>query len=82
MVTVHREGAFRFAVYRNDHEPAHIHVLGDGEVIVNLKGEGGLPEIRQSVGTTRADRRKVLAIVTERQAWLLARWQEIQDEAD
>jgi hypothetical protein len=25
---------------------------------------------------------KVLAIVTEQQAWLLARWQEIQNETD
>lgn len=32
MVTVHREGGFRIAIYTDDHEPAHVHVLGDGEM--------------------------------------------------
>lgn len=60
MVTAHREGGFRIAIYTDDHEPAHVHVLGDGEVIVNLVGRDGQPEIRRSVAATRADQRKAL----------------------
>jgi histidinol phosphatase-like PHP family hydrolase len=82
MVTVHREGGFRVAIYTDDHVPAHVHVLKDGEVIVTLVGEDGAPEIRQTTGTTRADQRKSLQIVIEQQEYLLARWQEIHGDDD
>lgn len=82
MVTVHREGGFRVAIYRDDHEPAHVHVIKDGEVIVTLVGADGQPEVRQAYGSTRADLRKSLRIVTERQAQLLAKWKEMHGGAD
>lgn len=82
MVTVHREAGFRFAIYRDDHEPAHVHVIKDGEVIVNLLGAGGQPEVRQAVGSTKADIRKTLRIVTGRQADLLAKWKEMHGGTD
>jgi hypothetical protein len=82
MVTVHREGGFRFAIYRDDHEPAHVHVMKDGEVIVNLAGEGGKPEVRQAYGTSRADLRKIFRIVAARQAEFLAKWQEMHGGPD
>jgi hypothetical protein len=59
MVTVHREAGFRFAIYRDDHEPAHVHVLKDGEVIVKLVGANGKPEVRQAYGSSNADIRKL-----------------------
>ena len=70
MVTVHREGGFRFALYRDDHEPAHVHVIKDGEVVINLIGQDGKPEVREAMGTTKADIRKCLQIVTEQQVHL------------
>lgn len=79
MVTVHRESGFRLAVYTNDHEPAHVHVIKDGEVIVDLIGVDGQPEVRDAYGTTKADVRKALRIVTEQREYLLRKWQEIQD---
>lgn len=79
MVTVHRESGFRFAVYTNDHEPAHVHVIKDGEVIVDLIGADGQPEVRDAYGATKADVRKALRIVTEQKEYLLRKWQEIQD---
>lgn len=82
MVTVHREGGFRFAIYRDDHEPAHVHVMKDGEVIMNLIGADGRPEVRDVYGMTRADIRKVKRIVIDRQAEFLAAWQEMHDGAD
>jgi len=30
MLTVHRFDGLRFVIYSNDHDPAHIHVLGSG----------------------------------------------------
>jgi len=82
MVTVHREAGFRFAIYRNDHEPAHVHAIKDGEVIVNLLGADGRPELREAFGATKAEIRKAMRIVAERQAMLLEKWKEIRDGAD
>lgn len=77
MVTVHREGGFRVVIYRNDHEPAHVHVIKDGEVIVNLAGADGRPEIREATGATKAEVRKAMRIVTGRQDYLIAKWKEM-----
>ena len=82
MVTVHREGGFRIAIYKDDHEPAHVHVIKDGEVIVSLAGVDGRPELRQSRGATTADIRKSLRIVTEQQMHLLAKWKDIHGGTD
>lgn len=82
MVTVHREGGFRVAIYRDDHEPAHVHVIKDGEVIVTLTGADGRPEVRQAYGSTKADVRKSLRIVSEQQDRLLAKWKEIHGGTD
>lgn len=82
MVTVHREGGFRIVIYKNDHEPAHVHVIKDGEVIINLVGAGDRPQVKQAHGATNADVRRSLQIVTKQQASLLARWQEIRDGTD
>ncbi len=82
MVTVHREGGFRFAIYRDDHEPAHVHVWTDGEVIVTLMGADGKPEVRNAYGTKKADLRKVVRIVTARRNEFLAKWQEMHDGID
>jgi hypothetical protein len=82
MVTVHREGGFRVAIYRNDHEPAHVHVIKDGEVIVDLIGADGQPEIRDAYGATKADVRKSLQIAAGRRDYLLSKWQEIRDGTD
>jgi len=82
MVTVHREGGFRVAIYRNDHEPAHVHVIKDGEVIVNLAGADGRPEVRKVERATKADVRKALRIVADQRDYLLSQWREIQDGTD
>jgi Domain of unknown function (DUF4160) len=82
MVTVHREARFRFAIYRNDHEPAHVHAIKDGEVIVNLVGADGRPELREASGATTAEIRRALRIVAGRQVMLLEKWKEIRDGVD
>ncbi len=79
---MHREGGFRVAIYKDDHEPAHVHVIKDGEVIVTLMGADGKPAVRQAFGSTKADVSKSLRIVTEQQVRLLAAWKEIHGDTD
>jgi hypothetical protein len=37
-------------IFSNDHEPTHVHVLGDGEAKINLVGLGDRPELVWAVG--------------------------------
>jgi hypothetical protein len=77
MPTIHREHGLRFAIYTDDHEPAHVHVFGDGELKVVLRGTGGLPQLVHAIAMKPADRRRALDVVRARQAEFLARWDEI-----
>ena len=77
MVTVHRAHGLRIVIFVDDHEPAHVHVFGDGEAKINLTGADGAPELLSATGMTRADIRRAMRIVKEQQASLLERWSEI-----
>ena len=79
MVTILREGGFRVVIYLDDHEPAHVHVIGAGEAKINLNGADGGPELVWAVGMSRADLRKAMRIVTDHRDQLIARWSEIHD---
>ena len=50
MPTIHREHGLRFAIHTDDHEPAHVHVIGDGEMKIIIAGDDGLPQAFWSVG--------------------------------
>ena len=71
MVTVHRAHGLRVVIFVNDHEPAHVHVFGDGEAKINLLGAEGVPELISAAGMTRADLWRAMRIVKEQQAVLL-----------
>jgi hypothetical protein len=77
MVTVYRDHGLSVVIFVNDHEPAHVHVFGDGQVKIKLLGPGGLPELVWADGMTRASVRRAMRIVTERHSHLLARWREL-----
>jgi len=77
MITVLRKGGFRVVIFSDDHEPAHVHVFGDGEAKINLSGTAGRPELIWAVGMTHADIRKCFRLVEEHRAELLVRWREI-----
>lgn len=78
MVTVHRQHGLRFAIYTDDHEPAHVHVLGEGEMKILICGAGGLPEMVYKIEFKARDRRRAMDVVRERQDEFLAHWDEIQ----
>ena len=76
-MTVHREGGLRVVIFLQDHEPAHVHVMGDGHAKINLLGPDGAPELVWVDGMTRAEVRRAMRIVAEQQAVLIARWRTI-----
>lgn len=82
MPTIHREHGLRFAIYTDDHEPAHVHAIGDGEAKIAIRGAGGLPELVYAVQMSRRDRRRAMDVVLERQEEFLARWAEIHGERE
>jgi hypothetical protein len=82
MVTVLRAHGLRVIIFTNDHLPAHVHVVGDGEAKIDLLGPAGAPRLVWADGMSRAEVRRALHIVTEAQAFLLARWEEIHGRAE
>jgi hypothetical protein len=77
MVTIHRSSGLRFVIFKDDHEPAHVHVFGDGEMKVNLVGPGGSPELIGARGMARADIRRVMSVVVAERLIFLKRWKDI-----
>lgn len=84
MVVVHRAHGFRFVIYTQDHEPAHVDVTGPGQAKVNLigAGAGDEPEIVFSVGISRADMRRVMSEIVRERERLLAEGERIHGGRD
>ncbi|KQT86536.1 hypothetical protein ASG60_15770 [Methylobacterium sp. Leaf469] len=74
MVTVFRSGGMRVIIFIDDHEPAHVHVFGDGHAKINLVPE---PVLVWAEGMTRGELRKAMKIVVEQRNSLLTRWRTI-----
>lgn len=77
MVTAVRSGGLRIVIYANDHEPAHVHVFGDGEAKINLVGADGGAELVWAVGMSCADVRRAMKLIVKTRDALLAKWEEI-----
>ena len=77
MVTVLREAGLRVVIFANDHPPAHVHVFGDGETKIDLRG--GAPRLVWAEGAPRAEIRRAMRLVADHRAFLLARWEEIHE---
>ncbi|TDK37434.1 DUF4160 domain-containing protein [Rhizobium deserti] len=77
MVTIFRSGGLNFVIFVDDREPAHVHVMADGQAKINIVGQDGRPELVWAHGFTRADIRKAVRIVEERQKEILSRWRDI-----
>ena len=74
MVVIHREAGLRFVIFVNDHEPAHVHVFGDGEAKIDLGSARGEPRLISFVGLSDSDVRRAMRIVGERRLEFLTRW--------
>jgi hypothetical protein len=82
MAVVHRAFGYRFVIYTQDHEPAHVHVTGPGHAKINLLGPDGRPELVFSVGIGRGDMRRLMAEADERWDDFLREWERIHGARD
>ena len=77
MVTIHRSHGLSIVIFTDDHEPAHVHVLGDGHVKINLIGAGVGLELFFARDMKRTDIRRAMQIVFDNQAAFLKKWKDI-----
>lgn len=77
MVTIHRAHGLRIVIFTDDHEPAHVHVFGDGHAKINLTGPDGGAGLVWAENMKRNETRRAMAVVTEHREVFLARWREI-----
>ncbi|MGO8798983.1 MAG: DUF4160 domain-containing protein [Roseiarcus sp.] len=79
VVTIYRAHGLRVVIFVDDHEPAHGHVFGDGQVKINLIGVAGGPELIWAENMKRSDVRRAMKMVVEQRDHFLARWRKIHD---
>lgn len=71
----------RVVIYPNDHEPAHVHVMGDGnEARFALQSARGAVELIENYGFRTRQIVRIRAALTDRQGALLERWREIHGQ--
>ena len=64
-------------MYFNDHDPPHVHAFkAGGQAKVELGRLGIVSSLLLVQGMSEKDTKKAIAIVTEHQAELLAKWEE------
>lgn len=74
MATVLRAQGLAVRIYKDDHLPAHVHVVGDGIAKINLQGPDGSPSIVFTRGMNRAEVRRAWQLVVQNRAFLLEQW--------
>ena len=77
MVVIHRAHGFRFVIYTQDHEPAHVHVVGAGIAKIRLLGPNDQPEIVHVVDIKRSDMRRLFAEVAKHRDKFIKEWERI-----
>ena len=77
MVTIVRSGALRIVIFPDDHDPPHVHVIGDGETKIGLGDSPAALFVIFSIGTKANERRRAVEAVRAHHALLLRRWSEI-----
>lgn len=78
MPTIFRKDGFRFFIYSDDHEPAHVHVFKGGtELRVSIGDDATSPRVmsRRQMGDQEAIR--AVRLVAEHQAELIGAWRKI-----
>jgi hypothetical protein len=82
MVVVLRMGSLRVVIYLNDHPPAHVHVIGDGEAKIDIASPQDGVTLLWSRGMSRADVREAVALAAANRDALLRKWEAIHGHAD
>ena len=76
MVTICRADGLRIITCTDDHEPAHVHVFGDGHAKINLIGPDDAPALVRAENINASDPRRAMQLVHDQQAAFLAKWRE------
>jgi Domain of unknown function (DUF4160) len=74
VTVVSREHGLHFIIYVDDHEPAHVHVRGDGEAKIELGNERIAPKLVFSTRFSNADLRRAMRVVGARTEEFLQDW--------
>jgi hypothetical protein len=77
MVTICRAHGLRLIIFTDNHEPAHVHVFGDGQAKINLIGPDGFPALVWAEGMKANDLRRAVRLVRDQREEFPARWREI-----
>lgn len=77
MVTIVRVRGLRLVIYREDHEPPHVHVIGDGETKIALGDSVTTMTVLYSAGANRGEERWAERAVKEHHALLLRWWRKL-----
>ena len=78
MPTIHRESGFKFVIYVDDHEPAHVHVWYSGEIARILLGSATRrPTVDDPGEMKTGDLRRGVRIVEANQKPFLDAWRRI-----
>ena len=62
MVTIYRAHGLRIIIFTDDHEPAHVHVFGDGQAKINLIGPDGSPVLVWAQGMKGNEVRRAVQV--------------------
>jgi hypothetical protein len=72
-----RAHGLRVIIFNDDHEPAHVHVFGDGQAKINLIGADGSPTLIWAEDMKATDLQRAVQLVRDQQELFLAKWREI-----
>lgn len=80
MPTVLRSNGFKLVIYTHDHQPPHVHVIGnDGDAVFNLNCPDGPPELRELYIRQRKAN-LIRQILIDHLPELCRKWSEIHDD--
>ncbi len=65
MVTIYRAHGLRIIIFTDDHEPAHVHVFGDGQAKFNLIGPYGSSVLVGAQGMKGNEVRREVQVVRD-----------------
>ncbi|MEH3159539.1 MAG: DUF4160 domain-containing protein [Sphingomonas taxi] len=77
MVVVLRTNGLRIVIYRSDHDPAHVHIFGDGETKIELTDGPDTIRVIYALGVRKSEKRRAERAVRDNHAHLVARWNEL-----
>ena len=78
MPQILKRRGLRFVIYPNDHQPSHVHIIGNGcEAVFNLRCPEGLPELRVNYDFSRKEPGKISYELTMHLRDLCQNWREI-----